>query len=99
MVGASEVYEARCRHCHEVPGRPDAPTAELALPLRSTRTMLLSSLEFVFPPNVDRESPAQTLRIWAGLLCPYVLMLLVRHATIIPARMIQEKPTRTPQGV
>jgi thymidine kinase len=22
MVGASEVYEARCRHCHEVPGRP-----------------------------------------------------------------------------
>ena len=24
MVGASEVYEARCRHCHEVPGRPGA---------------------------------------------------------------------------
>jgi thymidine kinase len=24
MVGASEVYEARCRHCHEVPGRPAA---------------------------------------------------------------------------
>ncbi len=23
LVGASEVYEARCRHCHEVPGRPD----------------------------------------------------------------------------
>lgn len=22
MVGASEVYEARCRHCHKVPGRP-----------------------------------------------------------------------------
>jgi thymidine kinase len=22
LVGASEVYEARCRHCHEVPGRP-----------------------------------------------------------------------------
>jgi len=22
MVGASEVYEARCRHCHEVPGKP-----------------------------------------------------------------------------
>lgn len=22
MVGASEVYEARCRHCHQVPGRP-----------------------------------------------------------------------------
>ena len=21
MVGASEVYEARCRHCHEVPGK------------------------------------------------------------------------------
>ncbi len=21
MVGASEVYEARCRHCHQVPGR------------------------------------------------------------------------------
>lgn len=23
MVGASEVYEARCRRCHEVPGKPD----------------------------------------------------------------------------
>jgi len=23
LVGASEVYEARCRHCHKVPGRPD----------------------------------------------------------------------------
>ena len=23
MVGASEVYEARCRHCHQVPGRPE----------------------------------------------------------------------------
>ncbi len=23
LVGASEVYEARCRHCHRVPGRPD----------------------------------------------------------------------------
>jgi thymidine kinase len=22
LVGASEVYEARCRECHEVPGRP-----------------------------------------------------------------------------
>ena len=22
FVGASEAYEARCRHCHEVPGRP-----------------------------------------------------------------------------
>jgi len=22
LVGASEVYEARCRHCHEVPGKP-----------------------------------------------------------------------------
>ncbi len=27
MVGASEVYEARCRECHQVPGRPD-PLAE-----------------------------------------------------------------------
>ncbi|MGQ9492112.1 MAG: thymidine kinase [Anaerolineae bacterium] len=27
MVGASEVYEARCRECHQVPGRPD-PFAE-----------------------------------------------------------------------
>ena len=25
MVGASEVYEARCRRCHEVPGRPRGP--------------------------------------------------------------------------
>ena len=24
-VGASEVYEARCRRCHEVPGRPREP--------------------------------------------------------------------------
>ena len=23
LVGGSESYEARCRHCHEVPGRPD----------------------------------------------------------------------------
>lgn len=23
MVGAQEAYEARCRHCHEVPGRPN----------------------------------------------------------------------------
>jgi len=22
LVGAAEVYEARCRHCHQVPGRP-----------------------------------------------------------------------------
>ena len=22
QVGASEAYEARCRHCHEVPGKP-----------------------------------------------------------------------------
>jgi thymidine kinase len=22
LVGANEAYEARCRHCHEVPGRP-----------------------------------------------------------------------------
>ena len=26
LVGASEVYEARCRACHEVPGRPDGLT-------------------------------------------------------------------------
>ena len=24
MVGANEVYEARCRHCHQVPGRDNA---------------------------------------------------------------------------
>lgn len=23
MIGAKESYEARCRHCHEVPGRPE----------------------------------------------------------------------------
>ena len=23
LVGASESYEARCRHCHEVPGKPE----------------------------------------------------------------------------
>lgn len=27
MVGASEVYEARCRDCHQVPGRPGALTS------------------------------------------------------------------------
>ncbi len=26
MVGADEVYEARCRHCHQVPGRESAHT-------------------------------------------------------------------------
>jgi thymidine kinase len=26
LVGASEVYEARCRRCHQVPGRRDAVT-------------------------------------------------------------------------
>jgi len=26
VVGASEQYEARCRHCHEVPGKPDPKT-------------------------------------------------------------------------
>lgn len=24
MIGAKESYEARCRHCHKVPGKPDA---------------------------------------------------------------------------
>lgn len=24
LVGASEVYEARCRHCHQVPGKPSS---------------------------------------------------------------------------
>ena len=28
LVGASEVYEARCRHCHQVPGREQAPSAK-----------------------------------------------------------------------
>jgi thymidine kinase len=23
LVGGSESYEARCRHCHEVPGKPE----------------------------------------------------------------------------
>jgi thymidine kinase len=23
LVGAAEAYEARCRHCHEVPGKPE----------------------------------------------------------------------------
>jgi thymidine kinase len=23
LIGATEVYEARCRHCHQVPGAPD----------------------------------------------------------------------------
>ncbi len=26
MVGASEVYEARCRHCHELPGKSSSKT-------------------------------------------------------------------------
>jgi thymidine kinase len=29
MVGASESYEARCRHCHEVPGKPEALEIEM----------------------------------------------------------------------
>lgn len=29
LVGAKENYEARCRHCHEVPGGPDAPTSQV----------------------------------------------------------------------
>lgn len=28
LVGASEVYEARCRDCHKVPGRPNALKVE-----------------------------------------------------------------------
>ncbi|UFJ40195.1 thymidine kinase [Brevibacillus humidisoli] len=28
MVGTSESYQARCRHCHEVPGKPRLPTQE-----------------------------------------------------------------------
>jgi thymidine kinase len=24
MIGAQESYEARCRHCHQVPGRPSS---------------------------------------------------------------------------
>ncbi|MFP3489337.1 thymidine kinase, partial [Staphylococcus sp. SIMBA_130] len=24
LVGASESYEPRCRHCHKVPGKPTA---------------------------------------------------------------------------
>lgn len=32
LVGGSESYEARCRACHEVPGRSASPLAELAAP-------------------------------------------------------------------
>ena len=28
QVGASEVYEARCRACHEVPGKPKRGASE-----------------------------------------------------------------------
>ncbi len=30
LVGAEEVYEARCRHCHEVIGQPDTVPAEVS---------------------------------------------------------------------
>ncbi|MBM7645380.1 thymidine kinase [Scopulibacillus daqui] len=30
LVGASESYEARCRHCHEVPGKPQSKRNKLA---------------------------------------------------------------------
>jgi thymidine kinase len=30
LVGGSESYEARCRSCHEVPGRPDPATTQVA---------------------------------------------------------------------
>lgn len=38
-VGASESYEARCRHCHEVPGKPQTvgTTADLELTASSQR--------------------------------------------------------------
>ena len=32
MVGAQEVYEARCRHHHQVPGRPTGAGGHLVLP-------------------------------------------------------------------
>lgn len=28
LVGASESYESRCRHCHEVPGKPEKASVE-----------------------------------------------------------------------
>lgn len=28
LVGGSESYEARCRHCHQVPGKPNSMSAE-----------------------------------------------------------------------
>ncbi|HET7657462.1 MAG TPA: thymidine kinase [Bacillales bacterium] len=31
MVGAAEAYEARCRHCHEVPGKPESTAMEIEL--------------------------------------------------------------------
>jgi thymidine kinase len=36
LVGASEVYQARCRDCHEVPGRPQPSEAELDPAQRKT---------------------------------------------------------------
>ncbi len=35
LVGGSESYEARCRQCHEVPGRPVSRVAEIAQTINS----------------------------------------------------------------
>jgi thymidine kinase len=35
LVGGSESYEARCRHCHEVPGRPEPSVTRHAAKQRS----------------------------------------------------------------
>jgi thymidine kinase len=34
LVGASEKYEARCRHCQEIPRRPESTLQVEELPLR-----------------------------------------------------------------
>jgi thymidine kinase len=37
LVGGSESYEARCRHCHEVPGRPLGQIGEVGVEIERLR--------------------------------------------------------------
>jgi len=48
LVGANEVYQARCRHCHQVPGKP------ALLGIGQVSVSLNPTLEW---PDVTHERP------------------------------------------
>ena len=52
LVGASEAYEARCRHCHDVPGRPKPELSE----------QLGDSLASLPPLRTGRGPPGAAVR-------------------------------------